>query len=118
MLNSFLPQAVVVRAHRAAAKEGERSAVAGHVEEDVQPELSAARGDAPERLRRAEQRAVVFRRGDRARRLGEEPDCGPAAVDGSGDPVTTFQLYLHVLNGGTTYETLTVDDTAAGALVV
>lgn len=45
-------------------------------------------------------------------------DCGPAAVDGGGDPVTTFQLYLHVLNGGTTYETLTVDDTAAGALVV
>ena len=38
-------------------------------------------------------------------------DCGP-------DAVTTAQLYLHVLNGGTTYETLTVDDTSAGALVV
>ncbi len=38
-------------------------------------------------------------------------DCGP-------DAVTTAQLYLHVLNGGTTYETLTVDDTTAGALVV
>ena len=40
----------------------------------------------------------------------------PAAVDGSGDPVTTAQLYLHALNGGTTYETLTVDDTCAGVL--
>ncbi len=38
-------------------------------------------------------------------------DCGP-------DAVTTSQLYLHVLNGGTTYETLTVDDTSPGALVV
>ena len=38
-------------------------------------------------------------------------DCGP-------DAVSTAQLYLHVLNGGTTYETLTVDDTTAGALVV
>ena len=38
-------------------------------------------------------------------------DCGP-------DAVTTAQLYLHALNGGTTYETLTVDDTSAGALVV
>ncbi len=38
-------------------------------------------------------------------------DCGP-------DAVTTAQLYLHVLNGGTTYETLTVDDPSAGALVV
>ena len=38
-------------------------------------------------------------------------DCGP-------DNVATSQLYLHVLNGGTTYETLTVDDTSPGALVV
>ena len=38
-------------------------------------------------------------------------DCGP-------DAVSTSQLYLHVLNGGTTYETLTVDDTSPGALVV
>ena len=38
-------------------------------------------------------------------------DCGP-------DAVSKAQLYLHVLNGGTTYETLTVDDTSAGALVV
>ena len=38
-------------------------------------------------------------------------DCGP-------DQVTTAQLYLHVMNGGTTYETRTVDDTSAGALVV
>jgi len=38
-------------------------------------------------------------------------DCGPAAV-------TTAQLYLHVASGGTTYETLTIDDTSPGALVV
>ncbi len=42
---------------------------------------------------------------------GAGNDCGP-------DAVSTSQLYLHVLNGGTTYETLTVDDTSAGALVV
>tara|TARA_B100000614_G_scaffold257170_1_gene276964 strand:- start:3021 stop:3599 length:579 start_codon:yes stop_codon:yes gene_type:complete len=42
---------------------------------------------------------------------GVGTDCGP-------DAVSTSQLYLHVMNGGTTYETLTVDDTSAGALVV
>ena len=43
---------------------------------------------------------------------------GGAGVDCGPDQVTTAQLYLHVMNGGTTYETLTVDDTSAGALVV
>jgi archaellum component FlaG (FlaF/FlaG flagellin family) len=38
-------------------------------------------------------------------------DCGP-------DAVTTAQLYLHVASGGTTFETLTIDDTSPGALVV
>jgi len=45
-------------------------------------------------------------------------DCGPAAVDADGDPIATAQLYLHVERGGTTYETLTIDDTSPGALVV
>ena len=38
-------------------------------------------------------------------------DCGP-------DEVTTAELYLHVERGGTTFETLTIDDTSPGALVV
>ena len=38
-------------------------------------------------------------------------DCGP-------DAVTKAQLYLHVGSGGTTFETLTIDDKSPGALVV
>ena len=45
-------------------------------------------------------------------------DADDGAVDCGPDAVSKSQVYLHVLNGGTTYETLTVDDTSAGALVV
>jgi hypothetical protein len=45
-------------------------------------------------------------------------DATSATVDCGPDEVTTAELYLHVERGGTTYETLTIDDTTPGALVV
>ena len=39
-------------------------------------------------------------------------DCSPDSGDAS------VELYLHVANGGTTFETLTIDNTAGGSLVV
>jgi flagellin FlaB len=45
-------------------------------------------------------------------------DATSATVDCGPDAVTTAELYLHVERGGTTYETLTIDDTSPGALVV
>ena len=40
------------------------------------------------------------------------PDCSPDSGD------TSVELYLHVANGGTTFETLTIDNAAGGSLVV
>jgi hypothetical protein len=42
--------------------------------------------------------------------------CTPAAVGGLGNPVA--QLYLHIESGGTTFETLTVNDPADGNPVI
>ena len=39
-------------------------------------------------------------------------DCSPDSGD------STVELYLHVGNGGTTYETLTIDSTTAGSAVI
>ena len=42
--------------------------------------------------------------------------CTPAAVGALGNPVA--QLYLHIESGGTTFETLTVNDPADGNPVI
>jgi hypothetical protein len=39
-------------------------------------------------------------------------DCSPDSGD------TSVEFYIHVGNGGTTYETLTIDNTAAGSTVI
>ena len=41
-------------------------------------------------------------------------NCDAASVGVGG----TVQMYLHVDNGGTTYETLSIDSTSAGEVVV
>ena len=42
--------------------------------------------------------------------------CTPAAVGALGNPVA--QLYVHIESGGTTFETLTVNDPANGNPVI
>ena len=44
-------------------------------------------------------------------------DCSANSGTAAG-PIGEVQLYLHVANGGTTFETMVVDETAGGALVV
>jgi hypothetical protein len=44
-------------------------------------------------------------------------DCSPDAVNG-GASISSAQLFIHVGKGGTTYETLTIDSSAAGSKIV
>ena len=43
-------------------------------------------------------------------------DCSPDAK--RLEPIASAQLFIHVGKGGTTYETLTIDSTAAGSRIV
>jgi len=45
-------------------------------------------------------------------------DCSPNALNAAGDPIGSAQLFIHVGKGGTTYETLTIDNVAAGSRIV